>query len=485
MKKNYLFLFLFAWITIDGVLAADLIGVTSPAYCSEIQGNTTIQIAAPNHTAVRVHCWKQGTENKGQGTYTLLGTVTLDEHGAGSIVFPADEYPHGPLTIRISSSSNRDNTRDCYLQLYNKGGVSWKEGLPPDPPAAAGMKLIFADDFDAPLSIGPDPAIHRYYDHKPPNGSEDFSYTRFTSFNSVNNPFKQVDTYLRIRANERANSAGIISSVFSNNTGISASVPCYFECRFVGPNAPGTWPAFWLLTKKDDINNRNEVCDELDIIEAYGYMSEGNKQVYRIAAHPWGQPQEVQNIIAGFYEGPGRVDMYKFGILSTWFDVPHTYGCKITEDYTIYYCDDIEVARHKTLPISKSKPHYFLINLGTGGGWDVNLSRYNGIVDMYVDYVRVYAGTATDIPSTGQSDVDVEVYPNPVDSGMTIALNLSDPAGIFVNIYNALGQQVSSYQQFQQGDVKIPVDMSNMSNGVYLAKINVGEIQVNKKIIKQ
>jgi len=58
----------------------------------------------------------------------------------------------------------------------------------------------------------------------------------------------------------------------------------------------------------------------------------------------------------------------------------------------IYYCDNIEVGRHPTLPLSKKQPFFFLINLATGGGWPVDLSRYNGVADMYVDYVRVYQG---------------------------------------------------------------------------------------------
>jgi hypothetical protein len=41
------------------------------------------------------------------------------------------------------------------------------------------------------------------------------------------------------------------------------------------------------------------------------------------------------------------------------------------------------------LPLSKEQPFFFLINLATGGGWPVDLSRY-GAADMYVDYVRVY-----------------------------------------------------------------------------------------------
>jgi hypothetical protein len=35
-----------------------------------------------------------------------------------------------------------------------------------------------------------------------------------------------------------------------------------------------------------------------------------------------------------------------------------------------------------------------MIDLATGGGWPVDLSRYNGLADMYIDYVRVYKQVA-------------------------------------------------------------------------------------------
>jgi hypothetical protein len=68
----------------------------------------------------------------------------------------------------------------------------------------------------------------------------------------------------------------------------------------------------------------------------------------------------------------------------------HTHGCKVTETNTIYYCDNIEVGRHEMFPLSKRQPLSFMVNLATGGGWPVDLSRYSGPADMYIDYVRVY-----------------------------------------------------------------------------------------------
>jgi len=353
-------------------------------------------------------------QGSGFGSNSTIGTVALDGQGNGSIVFPADQYPHGPITLRISGSGT--NTDNCYLQLYNLGGVPWNEGLPATPPAAVGMNMVFSDDFSNPnLSIGGDGSGATYYDHKPPYGNEDFSSIPFTNYNSPNNPFSQAGSYLRIRANANTNSAGLISSMFSDKSGFKIMAPCYFECRFIGPNAPGTWPAFWIISAKDDINNYYEINDELDIIEAYGGEGAGSPNSgpnYGIASHAWGQPGTPTQICDQFYATYFPANMYSHGIPSTWYESPHVYGCKVGLDFTIYYCDNIEVGRHETLPVSKVKPFYFMINLATGGGWPVDLSRYNGLADMYVDYVRVYSGTSS-IPVT-------EVTLSPTSASLTV-----------------------------------------------------------------
>ena len=371
----------------------NIIKVVSPAYCSYVKGNTRIDILAPGFTKLIVKCWKQGSKF---GVDSSIGDVSLNNEGKGSIIFPANKYPHGPVTIRITgvAGASKDN---CYLQLYNKGGVSWNQGLPADPPAAKGMKLAFSDDFNKALSIGDD-SKKKYYDHKPPYGKEDFSSIPFTSFTSPNNPFSQVDSYLRIRVDANKNSSGLISSMFSNKSGFMAQAPCYFECRFIGQNAPGTWPAFWLLNVKDDINNNNEPNDELDIIEAYGGEGAGlpnSGSLYSVAAHAWAQTGAPAEISKQFHSKYFPINMYNHDIPSTWYEAMHTYGCLINETETIYYCDNIEIGRHETLPISKLKSFYFMINMATGGGWPVDLSRYDGIADMYVDYVRVYSNAPT------------------------------------------------------------------------------------------
>ena len=373
------------------------VSVTTPAYGAEIKGETRVSFHAPGFQKLTVTSWKPGGDF---GSDAAVATVTPDAQGNGSFLFSANAFPHGPITVTLTGESGeyRDH---CYLQLYNKGGISWHEGLPPAPPAARGMKLLFSDDFNGPLSIsGSDPKA-TYYSHKPPNGSQDFSTLPFSNYESPKNPFAQVDTYLRIRADEHQQSAGLLSSVKNDGSGIKASLPCYFECRFLGPNARGAWPAFWLLTDympavRSGKQDNTIPVDELDIIEAYGGegpRSPNSGDAYQITPHAWNQGETgkaAENAAWKAVNDPIR--MKKFGIPSTWYEALHTYGCKITATDTIYYCDNIEVARHKTLETSKKQPFFFLINLATGGGWPVDLSRYDGRADMYVDFVRVYQG---------------------------------------------------------------------------------------------
>jgi hypothetical protein len=108
----------------------------------------------------------------------------------------------------------------------------------------------------------------RYGAHKPDH--LDFSSIPFSD-PSPQRPFFQRDSYLIVRANALLNTAGLICSINSKDgTGFTVNAPFYMECRFIAPDAIGTWPAWWALT--DDFKNGKwpDKSDELDIIEAYG-----------------------------------------------------------------------------------------------------------------------------------------------------------------------------------------------------------------------
>lgn len=368
--------------------------VTSPRYGSTIKGDTTIEITAPGFSRAEVKSWLPGGKF---GEDSTVGFIELDEDGTGSIAFPADKYPRGPITIRIGAAegSLRSN---YYLMVYNENGVSWNEGIPDEvPEPAKGMKLVFADDFDKPeLSISKDGLGATYASHKP--GGGDFSGIPFGDHENANTtPFSQVDTYLLIRADQAKNTTGLLSSLRFDGTGITVNAPCYFEARLIAQSAPGTWPAFWVMT--EDVHKGLRVpADELDVIEAYGGEGPGNpnQRGYWIHSHYWNQaPDGGKDYSQDRFAGQIKMTEIEGAGGASWYETFHTYGVLVGKDDTVFYMDGIEVARHKTAKLSGSRPLFFFVNFAIGGasGWKIDLSQYDGVADMYVDYVRVYQGS--------------------------------------------------------------------------------------------
>ena len=369
------------------------VSVIAPQYTSDIQGNTKVDFCAPGLDSVTARCWKQSNDELGQDS--IVATVKVDRNGFGSFTFPADQYPHGPIIIRLMGIGGT-HLDECHLQLYNKGGISFMEGtssysIPPQV-QNTGLSLVFEDDFNVKPTISWNGQNTKYCSHKPSWG--DFSGIPFTNDEIWNtgapnpkSPYSQVDTYLRIRAHEEKDSngneigsTGLICSVNLDSKGFKISYPCYFECKFIAQNAIGSWPAFWLLndTSPDGDN------DELDIIEAYGF-DKTNIEGYSNTRIPWNYQDGSQGEIHFFPSS-------SIGNGGQWYTNFHTYGCLIEEDYTRYYHDNIEVWCHPTQPASKKTPFYFLFNYAFGGssGWPYDLSRYNHVSDMYIDFVRVY-----------------------------------------------------------------------------------------------
>lgn len=388
------------------------ISVSEPAWRSEIKGRVTVRFKAPGMKTADAFCWQQPTEANpnpwGHDENVIPGGLSLDAEGGGSFVFPADEFPNGPINIRILASDGAGRRDVFELQLFNQGGVKWNQGIPPtDPPAARGLKLVFADDFDGPLSISNDGRGARYSAHKPRFG--DFSGWQFSDVLGEGKPFAQVGTWLKIAARKDETSpqgrSGLIASVNMDGKGFWAKAPAYLECRFTAQSAIGTWPAFWTITHLD----QGTAGDELDIVEAYGGVGKGNPNHpgYSIVSHFWGQKNPDGSDKKGFST---VAKIRELGGKSYWSTTFHTYAVYIGLEETIYYFDDIEVFRHPTNAVSRDYPHCFLVNYAIGGisRWPIDLERYGNGSDMYVDYIRVYAKEAVEYvqpPAVVDSDI--------------------------------------------------------------------------------
>ena len=77
----------------------------------------------------------------------------------------------------------------------------------------------------------------------------------------------------------------------------------------------------------------------------------------------------------------------------------------------------------------------------------------------------------------------VKIYPNPAENTITIELSTElDNKNISVEIYNYLGQKVIFYNF--AGDLLNTLDVSDLSNGIYIFKILVGnKIIAREKVV--
>jgi len=77
----------------------------------------------------------------------------------------------------------------------------------------------------------------------------------------------------------------------------------------------------------------------------------------------------------------------------------------------------------------------------------------------------------------------VKIYPNPAENTITIELSAElDNKNISVEIYNYLGQKIIFYNF--AGDLLNTLDVSDLSNGIYIFKILVGnKIIAREKVV--
>jgi len=77
-----------------------------------------------------------------------------------------------------------------------------------------------------------------------------------------------------------------------------------------------------------------------------------------------------------------------------------------------------------------------------------------------------------------------EIYPNPSNSNARIVIDLKEEGNVNVNIFNTIGQLVKTTNpKGQPGENKMNVDLNDLSPGIYMVKVNVGNATSTKKLI--
>jgi beta-glucanase (GH16 family) len=161
-----------------------------------------------------------------------------------------------------------------------------------------------------------------------------------------------------------------------------------FEARIKLPHGKGIWPAFWMLG--DDIGSVGwPRCGEIDIMEEVGH-----------------EPSTVHGTI----HGPGYSGDHGIGSPFTLKDGRrfsqrfHIFAVEWQREEIRFYVDDHLYATRRVSDLPSGTrwvydhPFFILLNLAVGGNWPGNPDSTTSFPQrMFIDYVRVYRRTGSDL----------------------------------------------------------------------------------------
>jgi hypothetical protein len=107
---------------------------------------------------------------------------------------------------------------------------------------------------------------------------------------------------------------------------------------------------------------------------------------------------------------------------------------------------------------------------------------------VYLDDLRIVAGTTTGVESQGATPLKFELgqnYPNPFNPTTTIEFSLPARSDVRLVLVNVLGQAVREIAtgDYQAGTHKVTLDASGLASGVYFYKLQANRFSDVKKLI--
>ncbi len=267
---------------------------------------------------------------------------------------------------------------------------------PPHKIDRQGLRLVFAEDFDAAPNFYDARTAPRgrwktnYFfgvqdiDHPIGWGSRTIDVNKEMQYYApplpaAGSPFEVRDGVLAIVAqpnrniaDRRTNGLPYTSGLITTEKSFSAATG-YFEARIAMPTGKGLWPAFWLLPvpRMENGNPMEPGKQELDVVETIGEPGRIHLTVFTDE-----NGRKARN--GSHYDT--RADLTDF----------HVYGVKLTEQDITWYFDDREV--RKVPNVDFHRPAYLLLNLAVGGEWPGAPDATTQFpARMKVDWVRVYA----------------------------------------------------------------------------------------------
>ncbi len=123
-------------------------------------------------------------------------------------------------------------------------------------------------------------------------------------------------------------------------------------------------------------------------------------------------------------------------------------------------------------------------NYATGGTYTVDLTVTNSCGQTTVSSINITISSTTNTSggNTGihekELQVNVNAFPNPVNNDLNINYSINHPTDVTIEVFNALGQAVSTQAIKTTSTGTAHVAMENMAAGLYFVRFTAGENNV-------
>ncbi len=291
---------------------------------------------------------------------------------------------NGQTSLRITVTANPHATARTVVLTFISGKYSHKfmvsqaaatlENHVPE-----GYSLVWQDEFNEERLSDGKPALPNggkwWYENLPKGAVNNELQTYVGGFRGTDTVAAIYDGTLKIIARKSGND--VISARINSNDSWTYG---YFEARLRVPGGKGTWPAFWMLPKKEPLNW--PLDGEIDIMEYVGYQPDVVHCTVHTGAynHMIGTQKGAQKTISG-----AETD---FHIYAVEWSADYIRGFVDGEEY--FQFDNDGTGNKATWPFNM--PFYLKLNLAWGGDWGgaqgVDESKLPATYE--IDYVRVY-----------------------------------------------------------------------------------------------
>jgi agmatine deiminase len=109
-----------------------------------------------------------------------------------------------------------------------------------------------------------------------------------------------------------------------------------------------------------------------------------------------------------------------------------------------------------------------------------NLYGNGGMVHCVTQQQPMATAPLSTVDHSNANSIDLAIYPNPSNGNASIRFNLKENTAIKIAIYNILGAKVAEIKEsnYTVGENTIPLNSSNLSNGIYICQITSREKQI-------